>query len=255
MADRRGMKLADYVRELTEPHTHAEHYTIRQGASWRGLDHTTKVPSLLTQLWDNDTPSASAQDGPRPGFRSRPAARLEALDTAVRIDLQASRWVRDLGEDDPDDTAACVRRLHSLMPSALLVTRREVERDVRSWWLQARIVTGWDSPAWTPDSTCPQCDERGTLRVRLAEHIGMCTNDGCRATWDEQSIGLLADHIRSESAERRPRVLPGPCWCPWPKPAIADLSRLCPRCGSARCTHALRLRLLDTLRNQGRMRA
>jgi hypothetical protein len=107
--------------------------------------------------------------------------------------------------------------------------------------MQARIVTGWDSPAWSPDNTCPQCGERGTLKVRLAEHIAMCKNDACRATWDETTIGLLADHIRAESeAERVAAPGVGPCWCPWPAPLIPDMTWQCPRCGSARCTHAAR---------------
>lgn len=248
----RGMQLADYVRELTEPHQHVEPHTIRGlKGGWIGRRHITHAPALLTQLWDNDTPSQAAGDGPRPGFKSKPAARLEALDAAVRIDLEAARWVRDLGEDDRyTDTAATIRQLHGLAASADPVQRRAIEHDVRRWWTQARIVTGWDSPAWSPDNTCPQCGERGTLKVRLGEHIGMCTNGVCRATWDESTIGLLADHIRVESeAEREPRVGVGACWCPWPKPDVPDLRFLCRSCGSARCRHALGARLLDTIRN------
>jgi hypothetical protein len=247
-----GLKLVDYVRELTEQHSHAEKYSVRQGARWFPKTHHTKVPSLLNQLWSNDIPSAASEEGPRPGFASSPAARLDALDAAVRIDLEANRWITDLGERARrTDTADTIHQLHGLSASADPVTRHAIERDVRRWWTQARIVTGWDSPAWTPDNTCPQCGERGTLKVKLADHIGMCTNDACRVTWDEASIGLLADHIRAESsAERKPRVGAGPCWCPWPMPMVPDLSRLCPRCGSVRCHHALGLRLLDTLRVQ-----
>lgn len=244
----RPMQLADYVRELTERHHHSEQYQVREHGAWQQRRWSTKVPSLIDQLWANDTPSQAVEDGPRPGFGSKPAARLDALDAAVRIDLEASRWVKDLGEDDPADTAACIRLLHGLTASADMLTRRAIEHDVRRWWIRARIVTGWDSPAWTPDNTCPMCGERGTLKVRLADRVGMCTNDACRAVWDEHSIGLLADHIRAESsAERLPRESAGPCWCPWPEPDVPDLDRLCPRCGSARCWHAVRLRLMDRL--------
>lgn len=245
-----GMRLADYVRELIEPHTHREHYTVRVHGSWRGRDHVTKVPPLLAQLWANDVHSSSAEDGPRPGFASKPAARLEALDAAARIDVQASRWITDLGEQPRSlSTDDIIRQLHGLAASADDVTRRAIERSVRSWWTQARIVTGWDSPAWSPDNTCPSCGERGTLKIRLAEHIGMCTAEECRATWEPETIGLLADHIRAESmAERAPSSSAGPCWCPWPKPRVENLAFQCPACGSARCTHALRRRLVDALR-------
>lgn len=252
MTDTRGMKLADYIRELTEPHTHVEHYTVREHGKWTPRNHITRAPSLLAQLWDNDVPSSAAEEGPRPGFGSKPAARLDALDTATRIDIDAHRWLTDMGKTPPLDTIRAVQLLHSLTVSADEVTRRAVTSDVRRWWIRARVVTGWDAPAWTPDSTCPQCGERGTLRVRLADHIAMCVDDACRATWDDATIGLLADHIRAESdAERTPRGGPGPCWCPVPKPVVADLSRLCPSCGSARCRHALGARLLDSIRKMG----
>ncbi len=246
------MELVDYVRELTLAHSHAERYQVRNGTRWFSKTHHTKVPSLMAQLWSNDIPSATAEEGPRPGFASRPAARLDALDAAVRIDLEATRWITDLGEQPRRlDTADTITQLHGLSASADRVTQKAIERDVRRWWTQARIVTGWDSPAWTPDNTCPQCGERGTLKVKLADGIGMCTHDACRVTWDKTTIGLLADHIREESdAERKPRVGRGPCWCPWPMPIVPDLSRLCPSCGSVRCHHALGLRLLDTLRGR-----
>jgi hypothetical protein len=77
----------------------------------------------------------------------------------------------------------------------------DVERDIRRWWTQARIVTGWDSPAWRPDNTCPLCGVRGGLRVKLADQSGFCTE--CGETWTPETIALLADHIRSENAEDR----------------------------------------------------
>lgn len=265
MTQRPPMELADYVRELTEHHKHAEHYQVRRGQTWYGANHVTNVPPLLAQLWANDTPSASAEEGPRPGFASSPAARLEALDTAARIDIQAHRWVTDLGEPARGlDTRDLLRQLHGLAASTHRCDRRTgrrdqetnapccswhaIESDARSWWMQARIVTGWDSAAWKPDATCPQCGERGTLRIRLADSIGMCTHDQCRSTWDDSTIGLLADHIRAESSsERKPAARKGPCWCPVPEPKIPDLSVLCSACGSARCMHALTARLLVQL--------
>lgn len=251
MAERRPQtKVVEMVRELTTRHTHTEHYQIRRNGTWYGRDHVTTVPSLLDQLWENDTPSNSAEEGPRPEFGSRPAARLDALDAAVRIDLEANQWILDLGEKPRSlRTVDLILQLHGLSASAEPPTRREIERDVRRWWTQARIVTGWDSPAWTPDNTCPQCGTRGTLKIRLAERIGMCVKDECRSTWDEATIGLLADHIRIESAtERRSQPHRGPCYCPWPRPTVDDLEFLCPACGSARCRHALMTRLLHSLK-------
>lgn len=258
----RRMDLADYVRELTQPHTHTEHYTMRVNGGWQPRNHHVHVPALLAQLANNDTPSAAADDGPRPGYTSKPAARLDALAALTDIDLAVNRWITDIG-DQPQhlDTARALQQLHALVADADDVTRAEVTRDVRRWWTRARIVTGWDSPAWTPDNTCPSCGERGTLRVRLADHIAMCTYRGnlheggrraaCEATWSEETIGVLADHIRHESeTERKARPGSGPCWCPVPEPDVPDLRHTCPRCGSARCWNAVHARLLASIEQQ-----
>ncbi|NUS54714.1 MAG: hypothetical protein HOV66_07610 [Streptomycetaceae bacterium] len=259
MTDHRHMDLADYIAELTQAHTHTEHYVTRVGLEWQPRDHHVRVPALLTQLANNDTPSAAAEDGPRPGFQSKPAARLDALAALADIDLEVNRWIVDIGDQPAHlDTARALQQLHGLVASADPVTRRAVLKDVRRWWTRARVVTGWDSPAWTPDATCPQCGERGTLRVRLADHIAMCTYRGddharreaCGALWDESTIGVLADHIRLESsADRVAQPAAGPCWCPVPEPAVPDLRFQCRRCGSARCWNAVQARLVATVRH------
>lgn len=198
MNSKRRMDLADLVLELTRPHQHREPYSARVKGTLFGLHHTTSVPPLIHQL-RYAQPSSGGEERANRGYASRPAARIEALDTLVRIDLEASRWVRDLGEDDPTDTIEVIARLHGLLASADEETRKEVTRDVRRWWTQARITTGWDSPAWRPDNTCPLCAKRGGLRVKLADHAAFCVD--CGETWTPETIALLADHIRSENAE------------------------------------------------------
>jgi hypothetical protein len=200
----------------------------------------------------------------RSAYESRPALAIEALDTLARIDLAAARWVRDLGEDDPSSTVACVSLLGGLVASAnrchapraivdrqtrkvLCCTWHAIEQDVRTWWTQARITTGWEALAWRPDNTCPLCGERRTLRIRLEERIGLCTN--CHETWTptgEPGYQTLANHIRAEADERGSRrTAVGPCWCPWPLSSAQEAWRgrlfgICPRCGSASCRHAVR---------------
>ena len=183
----------DMIGELTSGRTNRQPYT-------RGDEthhHRTYVPALIDQL-ATATPSSEGANGAG-GAASRPAAWLEPLDTLALIDNEAARWIRILGEDDPADTKLCVRRLHGLWASQDDTTKKRIERDVRSWWTQARCVTGWDSPAWRPDNTCPLCGERRTLRLKLADQIGFCTD--CRESWDATTIGLLADHIRAENGE------------------------------------------------------
>lgn len=192
----------DYVNQLTRPHTHRQRYTTEpdtKGTRW-DKDHVTLVPALIDQL-DAATPQSQGSEGGG-GYKSRPAARIEALDVLIRIDTEAARWVRELGEDDHGGTKACVNRLHGLYASADDVAKKAIERDVRSWWSQARIISGWDSAAWRPDNTCPACDERRSLRIKLVDAMGFCVE--CRETWDDTTIGLLAEHIRAENAEDDP---------------------------------------------------
>lgn len=237
-----GRDIHDLIEELTRPHTHREHYTMRKGTTTWSRDHVTLVPALVHQLL-LATPTSSDSPGSG-GFRSQPAAHVEALDTLAWIDLEAGRWVRDLGEVDPVDIVdeatgqlvrgsgaiACLTKLHGLWASATTCRRQRptfgrvdtwvkvegmwvmrkrtqvtccaqhaIERDVRRWWTQARIVSGWDSAAWRPANTCPACEQRGGLRVRLAAEAALCIE--CRETWDSTTIGLLAEHIRAENFE------------------------------------------------------
>lgn len=251
--------LRTLIADLTRTRSHREHLTATIGHTTVGHAHFTKVPPLLVQLQYADAPGGNDRSGA--GYESRPAASIEALDTLVNIDLEAARWVRDLGEDDPSSTIGCVSLLGGLLASATRCKRRHatidrqvrkvtcctwhaIDHDVRRWWTQARIVTGWDAPAWRPDNTCPACGVRRSLRIRLAERVGFCVE--CRETWGPADYQVLAGHVRAESEERSQEVHSlGLCWCPWPlsreqEERRAHLYGLCPKCGSASCRHAIK---------------
>lgn len=211
--------VVDMVRELCEPSSHREFYrpaaegkrSVRKN---QHRYHVTVTPALLTQLYDSVAPSSSVEAGVTRPAASRPAARLDAIDLAVRIDNEAEQWIRYLEADDPRTPLGRVRRVGSLLPALNKSNHRRpmwengvitccdfhwLEHSVGRWWIAARILTGWDEAPWQPDNTCPLCGVRGTLRIRLAEHLALCVNDVCRETWDDTTIGLLADHIRAEN--------------------------------------------------------
>lgn len=210
--------LHDLVRELTEVTQHRELYLRKRSVRY----HVTLNPPLLVQLAAAATPKASVDAGIARPSSSRPAASIESIDTLIRIDRDAAAWLRSLGEDDPGNVIQCVVRL-----GALAVQERcdrdtgkrdresgwinccryhQVEADVRRWWGWARIITRWDLPPFQPANTCPLCGTRGSLRVRVAEQLATCTEDQCRETWDQDTIGLLADHIRRENHEDEERA-------------------------------------------------
>jgi len=216
----RRLDLHDLVQELCEQTQHREFYMRKRKPRY----HVTISPPLLVQLDDAVEPKPSVESGASRPASSRPAGAIDAIDTAMRIGKEAAEWLRFLGEPvpstkaqrlrhhrDPHDTLHRVRRLGALAvsrehcgrnrPRGDCCTYHCIEADVRRWWSWARIVTRWDMPAWQPDNTCPLCDARGTLRIRLVEKLATCIEDACRGTWDELTIGLLAEHIRAENGE------------------------------------------------------
>ncbi len=217
MTDTR-IDLADVVNELTESSSHNETYEHDKAGT---AAHITIRPSLIAQLRVAMTASATTEEGGRPGFGSKPSARLDAIDALIRIDQGAVRWLHRLtskpvepghtmrhhGDPRPAPrvdvdcpTEGIVRRLHSTA-----VGNDQVERDIRAWWLHARIVTGWDTPAFRPNNTCPTCGKRGGLRVRVDREantvvtFGLCVE--CKSQWtgEDGSFDQLAWHIRVEN--------------------------------------------------------
>ncbi len=201
----------DIARELTQPHRHRQPYHYEGAMSSWDAHHVTNVPALITQLNEADKTKTGDMTGSTPG--SRPTASIEALDTLIHIDHEAAAWVRKLGHDDPGSTIACVQKVYALAASARFCGRpkpviedrqvvccpvHHIERDMRRWWTQAKLASGWDTRAWSPNNTCPVCEERRTLRIRVEDKSAFCTN--CRETWTD-AIGILAEHIRAENGE------------------------------------------------------
>lgn len=185
----------DHIRELTRTHIAQAEYTTELGTRW----HYTTHPPLLQMLQANQPTGSGDNNTSGGGAKSQPPTHIEALDTLRHIDQMASAWVRHLGHDDPSTTIACVVKLGSLYPSAGERNQPRIARDVKSWWTQTRVVTGIDSPSWRPNNTCPLCATRGGLRVNRDTLEGACI--GCREVWTPDTMGLLADHIRSENSD------------------------------------------------------
>lgn len=202
----READLHDIVVALVEPTRHRQPYTVRNDEGiWVTRRWETSSPALLDQLGSAVEQSSSSKEGPRPGFGSKPSARIDAIDALQRITREAESWLRRLDLQIPYvpgpygtssvNLHAAIRRT----AANVLVgqDRNALQRDVRSWWILARIVTGWDAPAWRPRNTCPICEAAGGLRIRFDVSIAICLD--CDSEWDAQTIGLLADHIKTEN--------------------------------------------------------
>lgn len=251
MADH--LDLHEIVEQLTEWHHHREPFDLElqhaSGSSTRyQMHHATHQPPLIDQVLG--TAGTRGQGGEVGAMTpsSKPAANIDALDCAGRIDKDVSEWLVALGESPRHAIADSVRLLHGLTASVERCTKRggrdadccqwhAIESSMRKWWSSARVLTGWDTGARRLNGTCPLCGVLGSVRVRFSAGVATCTE--CHETWDPESIGLLADHMRMEGeAERFARDTGAePCR---PVPDDDEVARimLCPDCGSRRCVKA-----------------
>jgi hypothetical protein len=191
--------------ELTDPRRHVE---VLSGHYWdhnrnrktKTVRRTTTLPSLLNQLADAVVPGEAyvENDASRPGFRSTPPARLDAIDRLLAIDAGAARWVVSIGLPLRKDTAGNIRALVGIAGTLDSDTLGALVTEVTNWRAWAATVTGWQTPPWKPRVACPVCDRLGTLRIRLDRKTACCMD--CGEGWDEPTgtIFLLADHIRAE---------------------------------------------------------
>jgi hypothetical protein len=206
------LDIHDHIRELTTEHSHREPYVL--DGETRQLHHWTKVPALVVQLQGaRDILGPEGDSGSRGAPTSKPATRIEAVDTLALIAFEAGDWCYRLDSATPADTVRRLQRVHGLHPSTptcggthwknrsatfgWCCQRRWLEHDIQRWWQQARITTGWDMPAFKPRATCPLCGAKGTLRVKLDG--ALCVEPKCRATWDASQVGLLGEHVRVET--------------------------------------------------------
>lgn len=216
----------DLFNALTRTTTHRERYTTHIGGTEYSKHHITSVPALVLQLIEA-SPSGSGEMSGSEAGKSRPAARIEAIDTLMLIDNEAAAWLRRLGHDDPANTLnaagtpnagtgtiACLNALHAVLASVkpcdrdtpkrrddgYCCTHHHIHADTQRWYHQARIMTGYDSPAWRPDNTCPCCEQRRTLRIKLSTSTAVCVE--CRTIWTPADIGILAEFIRWENADQ-----------------------------------------------------
>jgi hypothetical protein len=189
---------------LTDSRRHTEvitgHHWENRNKKITTVRRTTTVPSLLAQLAEAIHPGEVyvENDSSRPGFRSTPPARLDAIDRLLTIDAAAARWVTSIGLTLRSDTAGNIRALVGVAQTLDSDTLDALYTEVTNWHAWAATVTGWQTPPWRPRVPCPVCDVLGSLRIRLDRKTACCMD--CGEGWDEPTgtIWLLADHIRAE---------------------------------------------------------
>ena len=157
--------------------------------------HTVRHPALIDQLSAAVQGSTMALDEAfRPSFGSKPSARLDAIAALQRIETQSKDWAQTL---HTRVRAPLKDRLRGLVGGATAYPslQGDLARMTKSWAVMAKVVTGIESPPFTPDVPCPNvdCEQRGGLRVRLDEKIASCVN--CGSVWDPVRIGQFAEYV------------------------------------------------------------
>lgn len=195
--------LAEAVAELCDTHTHREQISRHDGEKWTHSRHSTQVPPLLDQLRQAVEPSSSSDRG-KSSFGSRPSARLDAIDTLLKIDQAVDDWVvRRLGLQPRDTLDGNLRLLVGAASTLDDQPQWDLTREARRWATWARVTTGWEVPPFRPNNTCPLCATRGGLRVRVGDGVSSYVSSAacvdCGEAWDPSTIGLLAEHIRAEN--------------------------------------------------------
>lgn len=186
----------DHIRELTTAYSTTVtvdriHQHLGPALPWGGwrrsrVLHTVVHRPLLDQLEEAVQHARDQGDASSTVPRSKPTARLDAIATLARIDRESATLAAELGLG----VTGLRRRLHGLAEKLGAAPNRRV----RSWWVQARCVTGWEDPPYVPHVPCPNvdCERWDTLRIRVTDRIATCVE--CHATWtaldvDEHGAG------------------------------------------------------------------
>lgn len=190
-------QITDLADTLTEPHAHREPYTTWDTNRHRKTHHHITVQhGLLTQLHRAVLPATMASDGNSGTIpASRPPLEIEALSRHQQISTAARTWCTNLGTHPRPTAESTIRALVGAAGHLDDTQQRALAADLRRWTHWCRVYLGLEQVRRITGVRCPlpDCTQLGTLRINLTTSHGLCT--ACGATWDRDSIGVLAEHI------------------------------------------------------------
>lgn len=195
-------QITDVADTLTEPHIHAEPYTVWINRNRKTRHHRTVQPGLLAQLYQSVIPAWCSGEAPAGGVPgSRPPLAVEALSRHDEIAMAVLRWCTSLGIDSRVSAESNIRALVGATSRLDEDTARALLDEMRQWRRWCAVLTGWENlyrPAGVP---CPivGCGQTNTLRINLTAQTALCK--ACSSTWsaEDGSIVVLADIIRTRS--------------------------------------------------------
>jgi len=183
------------AEELCDPRQHTErveYWDHNRHRKFRA--HTTVQPGLLAQLHASVEPGSADREGGAPHPSSRPPVQTEALSRYASIGIAVTRWCWSLRLEQRDTVESTVRALVGAAGVLDDDTARALLSEMRQWRRWCVVLTGWEQ-VYVPRAACPVCETVGTLRINLTTREAFCTS--CAAGWDEDAIGVLAEHIKT----------------------------------------------------------
>lgn len=181
----------------------SKHIRGRRGRAPRRV-WVAQFPSLLDQLAQAVIPGETfaepetivgAHQPPGPRY----PARLEAIDRLLAIQVGAAMWCARVERTLRDSAAANIRALVGVAPTLPSGDQDGLLSAMRGWHTWAAVASCWQRPDDAPRGTCPACDGRNTIRVRLATRKAFCV--ACGAWWDDSTMGVLAEHMAPQSVD------------------------------------------------------
>lgn len=205
--------LADNVRELTQYYRHQEprpNVWSEQGNKRHFPPWVSWHAPLLTQLHQAVYEGRSGEiiGGRAKGVTLSAPARLDVLAQLDAIRRGVTAWQHRLGLGSRGNLLADVRALVGGAANADDETRERLAGDVDRWRLSCLTLAGWRT-SFRPNAPCPHCDQMPGavdgkpvgLRVRLDKSTASCMTEDCGATWNQWTIGILAEHVRAYREE------------------------------------------------------
>lgn len=196
------LDITELAEALCDPRQHREPiYGWDNNRNRKRLgDHITTQEALLVQLHRAVVPllTQAIDDGTSIGAaQSRPPLQLEALDRHNAITIGAANWCTRQGIRPRLTAIANIRQLVGHAPRLDADHQHLLRADLRRWRNWAATMAGWQS-IHRPRAACPvvDCGQRDSLRVNLTTETGLCV--ACGSTWDQTTIGLLAEHITTQ---------------------------------------------------------
>lgn len=190
------------VERIVEPDQH-RNMRGRRGRAPRRI-WVAQFPSLLDQLALAVQPGETfaepetivgAHQPPGPRY----PARLVAVDRLLAIQAGAAMWCRAARLTLREQTSFNIRALVGVAPTLPSGDQDGLLTAMRGWHTWAAVASCWQRPDDAPRGTCPACDARNTIRVRLAARKAFCV--ACGAWWDDSTMGVLAEHMSPQSAD------------------------------------------------------